>query len=488
MPGASPLASAEAELYGAVAVDDGQGGTTSFLANDPSRPPPLIGKGYISEGEGMRYQPPSAPSSSNASTIFGLPLSHVIQQIQTSSHFHPWTKAQSSLPQPKEPKASDPALRSSLRQKDGFKELEMQAHWLELRLLEIKHQRERLRAQKGTREHEGRPQEIAADHDSSLAATESTKSTDGLSPQDILSTAFYRLRSGAISFPTQPSQPPLLTLAAPVEIDEKCAPALVYASCDLMGHQLQQLRSSLTTAFPPESTSGGLGLRGGLPSSQRRMGLAASGQLPGILTRIDSGTRKRRAGEGNEERLEGLGSPTNRIASIDRVSSQQSLALDSCSRANITQQTQAIFIPPVRDLPPAEMQARHAALNEWSQHYRAMGEPAIYNTDYIPKAVQDVFADDEGNSSEDTSDENYSRLHKIQEEEEAKRYKEAALADEKKRRSFTGQQGKGKGQQGKSSKTPRASHPPTEGDHPMQANANRIDCARKNPHEMGNRP
>lgn len=80
-----------------------------------------------------------------------------------------------------------------------------------------------------------------------------------------------------------------------------------------------------------------------------------------------------------------------------------------------------------------------------------MGESAIYNSDFIPKAVLEVFTDDEGNSSEDTSDEAYARLHKIMEDEELKKYQSAAKLDEKRRRSMTSTAGK--------SKTPRGGHP-----------------------------
>jgi hypothetical protein len=87
----------------------------------------------------------------------------------------------------------------------------------------------------------------------------------------------------------------------------------------------------------------------------------------------------------------------------------------------------------VRELPEDEQLARTTAATVWNSQYSARGEAALLEPPAAVDAVLQNCLQEEGSSSEDTSDEAYAAMHRIMEDDEHRRYAAVVAEGQRKR-------------------------------------------------------
>lgn len=376
-----------------------------------------LGSGYISEAE-------------EEAEAGQQPLEEVLHRMRCSAQFQRWEEQAGAADRPAQPMA-EPSGRTA-EWRDQRRPVEWQCRWLELRMFELKSQRRRLehrlaalKTQEQPTGASSTPAHLASDKEVLCTSMERMGRVNG----SVHAAAFFQMRipdkAQADARPLVPRHPSITALAdaavdqklhgsspslplASQPVDDRQAPALIYATCDLLAQQLQQLRNQLLEVYPnldkarAALTYGFGALPGGKhPGRRGSHGHGMAGAEMGglsILTRMDS---KRKRGDMPE--LDGLGSPSLRSAIAGErmpvgngTGQQQGFAhseapvLACCNLLPDSLQTRqtahqladspaphaqsAIFIPPVREIPEEEQQARLVAATTWNDDYRAMGE------------------------------------------------------------------------------------------------------------------
>ena len=184
--------------------------------------------------------------------------------------------------------------------------------------------------------------------------------------------------------------------------------AAVYGALEVVEKQLADARLRLAAAFGIEVSAAPVGVRLGPYATaklQGRRGVELCGAFvvpagaAGARGARDGSVKRRRTASGAIDD-EVLLSPTSAPRVLERPAVN-------------------IYIPQVRELPAAQLQARRAALTAWAAAVAQQGAAALK----APPAdvVQALAGTEESSGDEESGDEHYARLHAPMAEEEARR-------------------------------------------------------------------
>lgn len=306
--------------------------------------------------------------------------------------------------------------------KRNCRDLEWQCRWLEIRLHELKEQEVRLRslADQLKRNPEQFSQTEAVELDAAKRLFTSYE-TSATAPLPALCTS-----DPAFVYPCEARPGPRFSNPS---TEGSSLPASMYCAVELLDQQVLNLRQGLQTAFKLDSSAappcrtGDANLRPQSSLSKRW----SRGRGLSIITRQESvgGSLKRRRSE------------------LDGDAITPGLAL---SGAKLERQ-QSIHVPPVREIPEADMVAMQTAIAAWKACMESTDAAPLQP---LPAEVEAILLKlNESGSSEDTSDEAFEKRHAAYQKDEHERYQGFTGGARKKNKISVG-----KGQQGM--KTPRA--------------------------------